>query len=271
VRKVFPDAIKRYTDIFDKGMKLDIYIPSIKLAIEYDGEAWHKEDKREREAMKYQICQEHGVRLLRLKENLSDSAWGTSDTCLSIEDGPMYEVEHLAKVIRFLLDEIDPETNMWTRKNPLAFHSRVDINLERDEAEIRSYMTKIERSLAEEHPSIAKEWHPTKNGDLTPDKVKSHSEIRVWWLCPTCSHEYQTTVAHRTEGTGCPKCGIRKSAVSRGRQVAMLDPNTGEEKRVFATIMDAARELRINPSNITTVCKGGRKSAGGFGWTYKNE
>ena len=49
-------------------MEVDIYIPSIKLAIEYDGIAWHKEDKRDREIRKYRICQNNGIRLLRLME-----------------------------------------------------------------------------------------------------------------------------------------------------------------------------------------------------------
>ena len=140
VKKVFPDAISRYKEIFDKSMELDIYIPSIRLAIEYDGMAWHKADKLEREIKKYQICQQHKIKLLRLKEKPSETDRFTADSVLSIKEN-MYEHKHLAKVIRYLLDKIDPETNMWTRREPI-FHSRVDINIERDEAEIRSYMTK---------------------------------------------------------------------------------------------------------------------------------
>jgi|TARA_B110000091_G_C13644288_1_gene402586 hypothetical protein len=29
------------------------------------------------------------------------------------------------------------------------------------------------KSLAETHPEVAKQWHPTKNGDLTPNDVTS--------------------------------------------------------------------------------------------------
>jgi hypothetical protein len=55
---------------------------------------------------------------VRLKEKMTDDARYTADECLGIE-GNMYEHEQLAKTIRFLLDAIDPETNMWTRRNPL--------------------------------------------------------------------------------------------------------------------------------------------------------
>jgi len=270
VKKVFPDAINRYGEIFDGSMELDIFIPSLRLGIEYDGEAWHREDKREREARKYGICRQHGIRLLRLKEKRSDTDWGTADEFLSIEDGPLYEPKYLARTIRFLLDKIDPETNMRTRTAPV-FHSRVDIDINRDEAEIRSFMTEVKGSLAECCPSIAAEWHPTKNGSLTPNKVKPHSDIRAWWICPTCGYEYFTSVGHRTDGTGCPVCGIEKSTQSKRKRVAMLNPDTGEEIRVFASLSDASRELGISIGNISAACKGKRRIAGGYGWSYKDD
>ena len=270
VKKVFPDAISRYTDIFDNSMELDIYIPSIKLAIEYDGEAWHKKDKIEREKKKYQICQQHGIRLLRLMEKAPETGAlrQRADESISIGDGPMYEKKNLRKVIQFLLDEIDPETNKWTRKKPII-HSRVDIDLDRDEAEIRKYMTKLKKgSLADEYPALAAEWHPTKNGDLTPDKVKPHSDIKVWWCCPDCGYEYPATVGHRVSGTGCRKCGHKKTAQSGMKPVAMLDSSTLEEIKRFSSISEAASELGISLSNIVSACKGQRKRAGGYSWKY---
>ena len=267
VRKVFPRAISRYKEIFSNGMELDIFIPSIKLAIEYDGEAWHKADKLNREKRKYQICQKHGIKLLRLKEKSSETDRYTADSVLSIR-GNMYEHNQLAKVIRFLLDKIDPETNMWTRKTPF-FHSKVDINIDRDEAEIRSYMTRLKNgSFAEKYPDLAIEWHPSKNGNLSPDKVKPQSDIKVWWKCPACSHEYYGTVGHRVSGTGCPKCGIMKSKQSKQKRVSMLDPNTSEVIRTFDSIVEASKVMGINNSNITMVCKGLRKKAGGYSWEY---
>lgn len=66
-------------------------------------------------------------------------------------------------------------------------------------------------SLAE-HPSrVVAEWHPTKNGDLTPDKIMAGSSRRkVWWQCSTCHHEWEATPASRTSaGTGCWPCSYR--------------------------------------------------------------
>ena len=252
-------------------MELDIYIPSIKLGIEYDGEAWHKSNTRDRDKRKWEICKAHKIRLLRVKEKTTDEDWGIADEILSLDDGPMYQPQHLWKVIRFLLDKIDPETNMWTRTKPI-FHSRVDINLQRDESEIRSFMTKLRKgSLADEYPEIAAEWHPKKNGSLSPDKVKPHSDIKAWWKCPVCGYEYYASVGSRTTGTGCPKCGIRKSRLSKEKPVSTVDLETGEEIRHYVSISEASRQTGISSGNISAVCKGTRKQAGGYGWRYTDD
>ncbi len=55
-------------------------------------------------------------------------------------------------------------------------------------------------------PQLAKQWHPTKNGELTPDKVPPHTSKKVWWLCKN-GHEWRAEVTHRSNGGGrCPKC-----------------------------------------------------------------
>lgn len=39
------------------------------------------------------------------------------------------------------------------------------------------------KPLSTTHPELAAQWHPTRNGNLTPDKVTAGSARRVWWLC----------------------------------------------------------------------------------------
>ena len=38
-------------------------------------------------------------------------------------------------------------------------------------------------SLAALYPQLAAEWHPSKNGKLTPDNVTCGSAKKVWWRC----------------------------------------------------------------------------------------
>ena len=67
------------------------------------------------------------------------------------------------------------------------------------------------KSLAETHPEVAKQWHPTLNGDLTPSNFSSGSGKKVWWKCPKGDdHEWESRINHRTDGSGCPICSGRK-------------------------------------------------------------
>ena len=63
-------------------------------------------------------------------------------------------------------------------------------------------------TLASDHPEIAEEWHPSRNGDLTPAAVVPRADLRIWWRCAgDPSHEWQATVLQRVRsGSGCPVC-----------------------------------------------------------------
>lgn len=65
-------------------------------------------------------------------------------------------------------------------------------------------------SLAETHPQIAQEWHPTKNGELTPQNTVGGYSKKVWWL-GSCGHEWCASPSNRIKGTNCPICANQKS------------------------------------------------------------
>jgi len=61
------------------------------------------------------------------------------------------------------------------------------------------------RSLGYLFPRLSKEWHSTKNGKLTPYKVPSKSNKKVWWECKK-GHEWESTISSRSNGRGCRYC-----------------------------------------------------------------
>ena len=76
-------------------------------------------------------------------------------------------------------------------------------------------------SMASTHPELAKEFHPKKNGDLTPDNLKAGTNRRIWWRCQTCQNEWKVAGGsrlHQPTGktTGCPYCS-RGNLHSDGR------------------------------------------------------
>lgn len=75
--------------------------------------------------------------------------------------------------------------------------------------QMNSRQSKRDKCLAAEFPEIAAQWHPTKNGELSPHGIGSISSAKVWWTCEE-GHEWQAQVRHRAiDGNGCPYCSGR--------------------------------------------------------------
>jgi hypothetical protein len=66
----------------------------------------------------------------------------------------------------------------------------------------------LDRSLAHRFPKIAREWHPTRNGKLSPVDVGAMSDRTVWWQCKNFKdHTWQARIDKRTHrGRSCPHC-----------------------------------------------------------------
>jgi hypothetical protein len=88
--------------------------------------------------------------------------------------------------------------------------------------------------MATTHPELSAEWHPTKNGDLTPQDVKAGSNRKVWWkhVDPLCAvpggYEWQTQVIERSAGSGCPFCA-GQAVVSGVNDMATTHPELAAE------------------------------------------
>lgn len=85
-----------------------------------------------------------------------------------------------------------------------------------------------ENDLASRFPELARQWHPTRNGNLTPDSVTPYSKKKVWWRCPL-GHDYQASVGARTvNGSACPYCANRK-VLPGFNDLATLEPKTAAQ------------------------------------------
>lgn len=58
--------------------------------------------------------------------------------------------------------------------------------------------------LASLDPTVAAEWHPDRNGPMTPQEVTTSSGLAVWWRCRN-GHEWLTLISVRRL-SGCPVC-----------------------------------------------------------------
>lgn len=119
--------------------------------------------------------------------------------------------------------------------------------------------------LATTHPKIAAQWHPTKNGDLTPRDVADGSEKKVWWKCNRCGHEWKAAIASRARSRrGCPKCAKAAIGMRNAKAVVRI-----EDGMYFPSLKNARLDGG-NASNVTRACKTGR-AAYGYHWRYATE
>ena len=54
-------------------------------------------------------------------------------------------------------------------------------------------------------PHLEKEWNYEKN-TVKMTELTLKSNVKVWWVCKVCGHQWKTQVVNRAIGCGCPKC-----------------------------------------------------------------
>ena len=177
------DVIHSYKE---NGYELDIYIPSKKIAIEYDGYFWHK-NKEKKDLEKNFKCKRDGIKLYRIREGLMPLNDSSIDYITQINQ------KDFSIICKLVLSEIIGMT--------------VDVDLKRDAIAIENLLihTEKENSLSIINPQMSQEWNYALNKDLRPEYFSVNSNKKVWWKCQK-GHEWQAKISHRNLGSGCPYC-----------------------------------------------------------------
>lgn len=190
----------RNREVLSNKYEIDIYVPEIKMCIEYDGFYYHQSEKAKiREKEKNSFCDTMGLSMFRVKEVRYDE-YEDEDNVLY--RNPQKGLKELDQIIIKLLHKAS-ELGMKV--------SDMDVCVDRDKVEIWSnYINLIkENSLKTMYPEIAIQWNEKRNGKLKPEHVSWGSKKKVWWICKE-GHEWETTVVHRVGGTNCPYCSNKK-------------------------------------------------------------
>lgn len=210
-------------------MELDIYIPSLKIGIEYDGERAHATNRLEKDIRKYQICKNAGIKLIRIREVDYTGETPICDVQIST---------HFTTASNIKINQVIGNLSEFVPLN-------CDYDVERDQLDIFEQIKSVqrERTLEEEHPELVKEWNYEKNGTLTPDMFLSGGGDKVWWKCPL-GHEWKASIQPRTKnGVGCPYCANKKVLVGYN-DLATTDPSVSAE-------WDYGRNQGLTPQSIT--------------------
>ena len=284
---IFDDVTSRHKI---KSLELDIYIPPIKIGIEYDGSYYHK-NKESQDKSKNKAIEKEGVKLIRVRHHplrpissldiihIKDKL--TKDTLdkLMSTIKLLVDKSHLGKINSYLLEtefvnqsvfqeymsyfpDPFPESSLehlspklceeWNYKKnkpllPSNFtpgsgkkvwwvcgkgHEWEAVICSRKRSGCPYCAGKkvgSDNNLEVLNPEIAKQWHPTKNGELTPEVVTLGSNKKVWWVCGK-GHEWEAIISHRTSAekpTGCPYCSGLK--IDSGNNLAVLYPTIAKQ------------------------------------------
>ena len=230
VKKICKDAINNCRSaINDK--ELDIYIPSKKIGIEYDGEKWHSSKNKDEE--KNILCAKAGITLYRIRER---ACWFWSDSKYLIQiPCSAYNYSELNNAITVLL--MDITDNLYS----------YDVNVKRDEGLIREQYMKYKKSnnLTVTNPEIAELWDYQKNASIQPESVKAGSDLKFWWK-GACGHGWQASVSNMVKGKLCPYCA--------GKKVLIGFNDLGTVKPELVTEWNYDKNGTLTPEMVTKGC-----------------
>ena len=211
--------------------ELDMYVPSLKLAVEYDGQAWHRNTKRDLE--KDELCKKNNITLIRLRE----------------EGCPKYETTaYLIDCPRNkgnVLNLKDSVNSLFVLINHLFNLDIKNIDsLENDITAINeNYYSYTKRnSIKYKCPRLMEEWDYEKNKDLNPEFISVGSNSKVWWKCKE-GHSWPAVVVARVRGNGCPYCS-GTFAIPGVNDLATLYPDLMSE-------WDFDKNKKLNPGTLT--------------------
>ena len=175
------------------GMELDIYIPSLKFAVEVGNWFLHQKSLK-RDSEKRIRCQEQGIRLVTVYDKYpKDKEPLFQEDFFSFEDD-LNKTNH--QVIRELISEL---------------FGMVQINHELTDQE----WLKIEREAYDQSKSMTHDVFVQRMSEIDPNiEIQGKYENtnrRITVRCSVCGFTWEGVPASLLSGDGCRKCGTKKA------------------------------------------------------------
>lgn len=205
VRKIFPDAINTHKEnyVYDTVMEVDIFIPSHKICIEYDGVWFHNNEKSEvKDFNKNSMSLYKDFAMIRLRETgLPDILFSH---CILNCDPHKTNLNEKIKEVLDLISSLIDNTEIKYKIQKLEINHQADSHFILDGLNRNNRDDGIDKT----HSYLLPYWS-AKNGDLMPQSFTYGSSQKVWWSCPECLFEWQCDTKHMTKRKLerlCSKC-----------------------------------------------------------------
>ena len=172
-------------------MELDIYIPSLKIAIEPGNWFLHKKSLK-RDETKRDKCKEKGIRLITIYDKFPLSEQIPFENDCFVFNDDLNKVDH--SVIRNLVNSLFEIANIQYSLSDLQW----------TDVEKQSY----DNAKAKTHDDFVKSMstlHPTI--EVLGKYVNANKRLLV--KCTVCGFEWDAVPANMLAGDGCRKCGTK--------------------------------------------------------------
>jgi len=215
-KKVFVECENKYKHKkLKNGLEIDVFLPSLNVAIEYDGKTFHeKESNTERDRRKMKLLKENDIITIKVREK------GLLSNDRNVDKTIIHEypsLDHLTKCIKEVFLFLKEQKDLSKKELGKIEKLEKEIDVEKDQVKILGqYLKKIQKnSLKNEFPDVASEWNSKQNGLLKPENVMPYSSKKVWWKCKKDpKHEWDAVISSRTrQQQGCPFCSGRRATL----------------------------------------------------------
>lgn len=215
------------------GFEADIYCPTLKVAVEYDGEYFHVGDDNDaREARKNDYFTEKGILLFRVKESKQIIEFDCHETEYGYEINTTYSQDYyfIDDVVTVIVEKINERFEKNCSVTVDVVKDKVDIiNLYAQQKDSNSFLA--------QKPLGAQKWDYEKNGEIDLRLLPKTSKKKYWWKCPTCGNEWFGSLDNIVNSLTCSRCA---------RQVKV------EYDVAPEILMDETAVFRELPKNLQT-------------------
>ena len=184
-----------------KKVEIDIYIPDIKIGVEYDGKYYHSKTIQ-KDFKKNKKIENMGISLIRVREKNLERI---SEADILLKTNSLQK-----KDINKILEKFKNFSSSY------KYVRKIDNYLEQNEfvnnKDFNKYILNLpfpifERSLAFKHKDLVKTWDYKKNKNMTPEQFYSSNHIKVWWICDKFGHSWKASISDRAyKKAGCRIC-----------------------------------------------------------------
>lgn len=184
VKRFFPDSInrKKFSNNHGKKYEADVFVPSARVAIEYNGAYWH-ENRLERDIEKNLFFSDNGIfTIIVFEGNLIKFPIKNGITLT--RGTKEYNGLHMNEVITAIINEISKHTDDTTQTSAAAQFQLSYNQYEEDYPEILKSIFKKTCANNITSNCIFSMWDHEKNRGIDPICVPQNTTAKFWFHCP---------------------------------------------------------------------------------------